>query len=273
MAKLSLNQAWNETAAFVKREGRLLFPIALLLVVLPMVVVRLLMPQDVPPGELPEAGAWLAMLPIAILIGMIGNIAIATLALRSGITVGEALRNGLRRMPTLLGASLLIGIGIGVVVLVVAVILALAIVGPTPNPPPQSVVTAAVIGAIVLFPILLYVAARMLATTPVAAAERGGPIAILGRSWRLTDGSVWTLVGFLLLLIVLLLVVSMAVVALFGILATLIGGPIRPGSLSMILMLIVDAVFNMVVTVYVTVMISRIYAQLAGNGSAEVAAA
>jgi hypothetical protein len=272
MAKLSLNQAWNETAAFVKREGRLLFPIALLLVVLPTIVVRLLMPQDTPPGQLPEAGAWLAVLPIAILIGMVGNIAIATLALRSGITVGEALGNGLRRMPALLGASLLVGIGLCVVVFVVAVILALVVVGATPNPPPQEVLTAGVIGAILLFPILLYVGARMLATTPVAAAERGGPIAILGRSWRLTGGSVWTLVGFLLLLIVLVIVIGMAVVAVFGILATLIGGPIRPGSLSMILMLLVDAVFNMVLTVYVTVMIARIYAQLAGNGSAEAAA-
>jgi hypothetical protein len=270
MAKLSLNQAWNETASFVKREGRLLFPIALLLVVLPAIVIRLLMPQDVPPGEVPEAGAWLAMLPIAIVVGMIGNIAIATLALRPGITVGEALANGLRRMPALLGASLLIGIGLGVAAGIVLVVLALLVVGPNPNPAPEGIVTAVVIGFIVLAPILLYVAARMLATTPVAAAERGGPIAILRRSWRLTGGSVWTLVGFLLLLIVLVIVVGMAVVAVFGILATLIGGPIRPGSLSMILMLLVDAAFNMVFTVYVTVMVARIYAQLAGTGAEEV---
>lgn len=270
MANLSLTQAWNETAAFVKREARLLFPVALLFSVLPMTVVSLLAPSDTAPGEIPEPGLWLAVVPVALVIGMVGNLAIATLALRPGLTVADALRNGLRRMPSLLGASLLLGLAGGLVLIVLAVIAALLFVGQVSNPSPEALLPVVGIVLLVLIPFVLYFGARLLTATPVAAAEAGGPLAIIRRSWQLTRESVWTLIGFILLLILLLLVVSLAVGAVLGLLILVAAGPPEAGSLSAILLMIVRAVLDTVVSVYTTVMIARIYVQLSGRGVPDV---
>lgn len=267
MAKLSLTEAWNEAAAFVKREARLLFPIALLFVALPMTAVRLLMPPEAPPGQLPEAGAWMAALPAAIIVGMIGNIAIATLALRPGTSVGEALANGLRRMPVLLGTTLLIGIASAAVGLAVVTLVAI-LFGGGAAPSQQGAVRVVLVALVVLLPLAFYVFARLVATTPAAAAERVGPIGLIRRSWSLTASSAWTLVGFLLLVSVLFVVISVAAGAVLGILFIAAAGPPEPGSASAILILIADALINSVIAVYMTVMVARIYAQLSGSAPA-----
>lgn len=263
MAKLSLNRAWNETAAFVKREAGLVFPIALLLVALPMAAVRLLTPAAARPDELPEPGLWLAVLPVAMIAGLIGNLAISTLALRPGTSVGEALANGLRRMPALLVAGLLVGLAFGLAALIVLTIVALLFVGPTPDPNLRAAMGAVLLGLVVLLPAGLYFLARLLLMNPVAAAERAGPIAILARSWRLTAASVWSLIGFLLLVFLLFVVISLAVGAVFGIVVIAASGPPAPGSISALLILVVGALINAVISVYMAVMVARIYAQLA----------
>jgi hypothetical protein len=269
MTKLSLNQAWNETAAFVKREGRLLFPIALLLVALPMTAVRPLMPASGGPGEVPEPGAWLVVLALAIVVGMVGNLAIATLALRSGTSVAEALSNGLRRMPFLLAATLLIILATGAAAFLIILLFAILFGGGGSAPSPEAALRLAATTLIVLLPLGLYVFSRLIFTTPVAAVEQSGPLAIIRRSWQLSRGSVWTLIGFILLVAILFLVINLAVTAVVGILLALAAGPPEPGSLGAILMLIVDALLNTVIAVYMTVMVARLYAQLAGAASAE----
>ena len=76
MANLSITTAWNETASFVQREARLLFPIAFLLIALPGGLLQMLMPATVP-GQPPEFGAWLLIVPVGIIAGMIGSISIS----------------------------------------------------------------------------------------------------------------------------------------------------------------------------------------------------
>src|SRR5688572_25228939 len=110
MARLSITTAWNESAEFVRREARLLFPVAFLLVSLPGLVLQLAMPA-VEPGQATPPGPWLALLPVALSLGLIGTLAISFLALRPGASVGEALQRGLRRFLFLLGASLLAAAG------------------------------------------------------------------------------------------------------------------------------------------------------------------
>jgi hypothetical protein len=264
VAGLSLTEAWNETAAFVKREGRLLFPVAFLMVALPRAVLGLLAPAALP-GRLPEPGAWLLIAPVAIVLGTIANIAISWLALRPGGSVGEALARGARRVLPLLALFLMLGIALGLVFLVLATIaLLLFVPGAGTVPPPPGAMRAILIVLVPMVPLLLYLAARLLAATPVAAAEPGGPFAILARSWALSAGRVGTLLGFIVLAALLAIVISLAVqaVAGLGVIAAL--GPPRPGNLSLLILLLVGAVVETVVTVCLTTMVARIYAQLAG---------
>ena len=269
MANLSISTAWNETAEFLKREAGLILPIAFLLIAVPGALMQILMPEPATPGAIPEAGAWLLIFPVAIIASMIGTIAISTLALRPGTSVGEALQRGMRRFIMLFLASLLLGI----VFALIAIPLFLVIAGGAVfagGLDPAAVAGPIVLVMLILFVILLALWVRLMLMTPVAAAEEVGPVAIIQRSWNLTSGRFWKLLGFALLLMIVGIVIVFAITAIIGILIFALAGSPEPGSTSMILMTIVSALLQSVLSAVFVTMIARIYAQLAGTPPAEV---
>ena len=265
MAQLSISEAWNETAAFARREAQLLFPVAFLLMALPGAVMQLYTPQPVP-GEMPEPGLWLAFVPVVIALSLIGTLAITHLALKPGSSVGEALQLGARRFLFLFGAALLVGIAAALLLLPLAVIAAI-LGGATAGAP-----TPAAVGLLLLLflPVLAFFWVRLVLMTPVAAAEAGGSIAIIQRSWALTSGHFWPLLGFLILFLIVLLVLSIAVGAIGGLLIFAVAGPPEPGSLAMLILLLLSALVNAVVGALFAVVLARIYRQLAGADPAGV---
>jgi hypothetical protein len=262
MSKLSVTTAWNETTAFVRREAQLLFPLAFLLVSIPAAVLQLVTPEA-RPGEIPEAGVWVLVLPAAMLLSMMGSVAICYLVLRPNSSVGEAMSRALRRLPTIIGALLVLIAG-GVLVSLVAgiVIGALAVAGggATPQASPLAMFLVALLIVALL---LLWV--RLLLITPIAAQEEGGPIQLLRRSWRLTAGRFWKLVGLVLLTGLVVGVLSLAISGVLGSLIILLLGQPDRGTVSGSLILLLGAIVNCVVVVFFTVLLARIYAQLAGQ--------
>jgi hypothetical protein len=270
MTPLSLSAAWNETTAFVRREARLLFPIAFLLIALPVAAAAAMAPQP-GPGQLPRLGAWAALLAAAMLVGMIGQVAIAFLALRPGASVGEALARGGRRFLPLLGAYLIVGVACAAVIIVFAVLASLIVPGAAATPPnPRTAGLYFALLVLLMLPLFLFVWTRTMLSNAIAAAENGGSIAILQRSWRLTGPYFWPLLGFVVLSAVLAAVVSFAAQAVLGIPVLALAGQPRPGSLSAVLILLIGAAINTVVTVFLTTMIARLYAQLVPDSKAEV---
>ena len=274
MAQLSITQAWNETAAFVKQEGRLLFPLAFMLVAFPVAVMEAFTPAPAAPGEMPSAGAWLLLFPLAMIAGMIGNLAISCLALRPGTSVGEAIGQGARSFLSLLGAALLLMIAGMLAFLVIAMVMVAATPGAIADAQSGvasgAVATATVLTMLALLPLLLFFGARLMLMTPIAVAEKAGPLKLIGRSWSLTRGHVWKLIGFLILIGILVMVVGAAVQAVAGLLFALVAGPPEPGSTSSLLVILVMAGVNTVVTAYLTSLVARIYAQLSGGGREQV---
>ena len=267
MERLSINEAWNETAAFVKREAGLLFPIAFLLVALPGAVVRLFAPQAAP-GQLPEPGLWLPFMALSGIVAMIGTIALSYLALRPGASVGEALGVGARRFIFLLGATLLVALAaliVAVPVVVIAGAIAFSTGASTAGSSGIAVLLLVVLG---LGAIALWV--RLMLMTPVAAVEAGGPIAIIRRSWDLTRGYFWRLLGFVLLVVVAALVVTAVISALAGIVVVLIAGRPDPLTLSAILLGLVGALVQALFSMIFATLIARIYTQLAGHRSPDL---
>jgi hypothetical protein len=265
MATLSINEAWNETAAFAKREAHLLFPVAFLLISLPGAVLQALIPPAVP-GAAPQPGLWMAAIPVAILLSLIGTLAITHLALRPGSSVGESLQLGARRFIHLLGAVILVGLGGAALMFVIAI--ASSGVGAAIGDPRSGIAVAVML--LLALPTILFFWVRLMLMTPVAAAESGGPIAIIARSWALTRGHFWPLLGFVIVLIILLLVLSIAVGAIGGLIAYAIAGAPRPGSLAMFAVLLLSALFNAVVSALFATFLARIYAQLTDLGLADV---
>ena len=94
MATLSITQAWNETAEFVRREAGLLLPVSFMLLALPNALMELLILPPPMPGQAPEPAFGCCSSCCSSWPVLIGNVAISYLAIRPGSSVGEALRRG-----------------------------------------------------------------------------------------------------------------------------------------------------------------------------------
>jgi len=255
MPALSITDAWNETAAFMGREARLVLPVGFMLVALPGAIVQAATPAT-QPNQLPEPGLWLALVPFAIVATLIGNLAISVLALRPGTSVGEAIQQGARRFLPVLGAALLIGLASMLVmapILVIAGLAAAALGAPA----------LAAIPVLLVIPLLVFLWTRLLLANPIGAVEAGGPVAILKRSWALTAGRFWRLFGFLIMLLLVAMVASAAVTVVGGTVIRLGFGPPRPDNLSFYLELIIATLVQACLASIFAVMVARIYAQLA----------
>ena len=264
MAALSISKAWDETRDTLARNGKLMATVAAAMILLPQVIVGVVTGQTVNTSG-PDS-TWIVLMLIAALIGIVGQLAIARLALGAKVSVGESLSHGLRRSPAFIGALLLIFLGVLVFFfLAAALLMAVGVVDATvTHPRPRDVV----IILLVVFVPLLFLGVRLLPTVPVATSEAQGPVGILKRSWSLTRGHVGRLLGFILMFLIAAVVVSMASGAIGGLIATVVFGsmePFTPGAL--VMALLAGLVQAALVLVYV-VMIARIYVQLAG-GEAE----
>jgi hypothetical protein len=266
MQKLSITAAWNESADYLRQHFGALFTLAVALVTLPNVALQAFGPGAMAPGETPAPGLWMLLVPVVLVLGITGSLAISTLALGRAATVGEAIGHGFRRFLPMLGATVIVILALCVVLgplVLVSGIKAGDLLAPTPASAGRILLLMLVFLAIALF-----LAVRLLLATPVAAAEAAGPVAILARSWALTRGHFWKLLGFLLLLglaaMVLILVATMVV----GLIVVALLGPPAPGNAAGLVMLLVGGLLNAVFLVVMTTMAARLYLQLAGGGAA-----
>lgn len=267
MASLSVTEAWNETAALLKREGRLIFPLAFLLMALPGAILQAMIPPS-DPGAMPVAGPWLYFLPISIVSSIVGALAISWLALTPGTSLGEALQVAVRRILPVIGALILLSLAGGLLMLPLMIVIALLTVDPGGGEPQMT--GGILFGSLAFAVLVMFFWVRLMLMTPVAAVEKAGPLAMIARSWALTRGHFWKLLGFLLLLTLVAGVTMLAVSAVGGLLIILIAGQPEPGSVAMFLALLLSALLQAVVSAVFTVFLARIYAQLTGRIAADV---
>jgi hypothetical protein len=263
MAKLSITTAWNEASEILKRDFGALFTVALALIALPNVLVQAFGPARAAPGAVPGPGWWMLLVPVVVLLSIAGSIAISALALGRERVVGSAIVHGFRRFLPMFGASLILAVPI-VLLLVVLILL----VGLDPEAllrPTQATVGKLILVAVLFLLVGLYFGIRLMLMTPVAAAETAGPIAIIRRSWELTRGHFWKLLGFVLLLGAAAVVIVMVVSMIFGLLVAVIAGAPEPGSVAALLMLLLGGLVNAAVSAVFGTAIARIYVQLAGD--------
>ena len=253
MARLSISRAWDETRAVLARDGKLIATVALALLFLPGVVADVVAPAK-DDGGLPSVSPWSLLFVAAMIIGLVGQIAIIRLSLGARLSVGEAISDGARRMPPYLVATL---IWLGP--LLAASYLAARPMMENPEQAPP----AAALALLVLMIAMIFIAVRMLMTTPVASSENLSPLAILRRSWALTRGHWWRLFGFFLLYILAVLIVLGAVGEIAGLIAELALGDIEPMSLAALLVAIFTQGATAVASTVFAVMLARIYVQLA----------
>ncbi len=135
---------------------------------------------------------------------------------RTRFDLSEALVNGLRALPPLLGTCailMLLFFGITLVTLLIWAALAYGVMGDPKSP-------VGILVAPVLFGAIAIVGIRLSVLVPVIVVERPGVIASLRRSAELTKGSAWKIFGLLIMAMLAMfainVVVFATVVAIFG---------------------------------------------------------
>jgi hypothetical protein len=248
MASISLDNAWKETSAFVKREGALLFPVALLLIAIPFALMFQLVPEELRRGMVMpsehqvaaslSAGTLLGVL-LAMVIAIIGGLTLYALALRPGISVAEALQLAVRRLPVTLGISLLLGAAL---VLPLALVMSVA-----PMLVPVVMITLALIWSV-----------RFVMLNAVIVDRQAGLIDTVRHSWTLSKGNFWRIFAFVLIMLVLTMLAQVVAQMLLGVIGYVIAGEAGGHAASDLGTALVTGVAQ----IYSTVMIARIYRQL-----------
>jgi hypothetical protein len=161
----------------------------------------------------------IAFLVELILTGLL-TVVIGRGVLGRKVSMGEAWRIALPRLPAILGAVVLTAlcvIGPWAVVAVLAVVLALAHLAP-------AAIAVGVIGGIASICLTIWFSVMLSLATPAVVLERQGPARALARSWRLVRRSFWRVLGILLLAGIVVAIASFILQLPFTIIGALAGG-------------------------------------------------
>lgn len=260
MSKLSIGDVWAQSAAFLRAEGRLVAPIALALLALPGALLVMIAPPDgkgapMTVADQPPPGPWLIGALILLSVMLMGQLAISRLALGWDQSVGSALRLSLRRFLTLLGANVLL---VAIVFIPLLLVITLFSLGGK---------AGEALGWVAVAIPLLMVFIRASLSLPIAANEDAGPLGTLRRSFAISRGVSWRLLGFAGVFALGAIVLAGAVSAVTGsLLVALLGKP-EPWSVALTLMALIGGIAQAAILTVWTVMLSRIYLQLTSESA------
>jgi hypothetical protein len=261
MADLSISRAWDETKAVLARDGKLVSTVALALLFLPQVVANTVSPPANLAAEAAPRFAGLVVLA-ALLIGGVGQLAIVRLAVGPATSVGDSIRHGGRRFLPAIIAFILLLCGMALVLSPVLIALGLGpmIMDPASAPPDQFLGRLSLAALIALL-----ISVKFMLVTPVASTEAVGPLRILKRSWQLTAGHYLRLLAFIILVAIPAAIVLVASQFIGIIVARLLADSINPLSAGALVFALITAATQAALSAVFTVMLARIYAQVAGH--------
>ena len=268
MAKLDTNAAWKEASAIVSANREVLLALAGVFFMLPSLALTVIAGEpEVLPGMKPQqmmaameefyTGAWWIILLSAV-FQIVGLMAILTLMRdRSRPTVGEAIRAGLPGALSYLAAQLLIVVGLS---LIGGLLIGVAAV----------ISSALAVVVVVLFTVaMIFAVFRLILVAPVIAVEGvHNPLTAMIRSWRLTQGNFWRILGFLLLILILFAVVAGIVMMIVGLILALVSS----GEPQRIVAAVFSSALGAVGVVYFAGIIAAIHRQLGGPAAADLSA-
>lgn len=279
MNSLSISTAWDQTRAIIAKDGQLMLSVTLALIMIPVALTGLVDPmalEQTPPEDYEPGGLSLLIQFIAGLLGIVAQIAIIAMALKIASSVGEAIRKGFSNLLAVIGVILLFVVAIlALFIPLIAVTIGFTALAEFADMQPGTIPDAQLSGAAVLL-IFLFIAmtiffgVRMSMVVPVRTAEGVGPIGMIKRSWALTRGHFWRILGFYLLFGIGVLIFAIVYMLVFGLIGELLFDDPQPFSVGALYTGLVAGFLQAVVTVLSSTIVARIYAQLAAEPVASV---
>jgi hypothetical protein len=243
----SYSAVWEDMLGLLKANSTIIIALAGVFMLLPALLVAYLLPM---PETADISRMWMLMgeyfsanwhwLLLESLVSMIGGIAILLLVLdRGGTTVGGAIAAAVALLPFYFIAALLAGfiIGFGFVLLIL------------PG---------------------LYLFGRLAPLGPVVVAERRrNPIDALQRTFAITKGNGWAVLGLVLLIGIAAVIAMFVVNMILGLIFILVAGQ----ELGRLLTMIVEAATGAALGTLLILLYAAIYRALSGRGAAAAASA
>lgn len=269
----SMGTVWDRTAEFLSDNLGTVLPIALGAMFVPAAVSGSLsgLGQGATPGL--ATGLGLASLLLAI-VTFWGQLAVTALALDPAIGRGAA-NLATRRLPAALLVTIVLFVALFLLTIPAGVILALSgadlsasAAGGMPQVPPAAALWL-LLYCLLLLPLLFWLGARLVVLlVPVIVGEKT-MFGAISRSWSLTRGSAFKIVGVMIIYLVVASVAYLAATTAFGAIITLIAGRGEEGlSLTTVLTVIVGGAVSTAFTVLGTAFAAKLYLALRADKEA-----
>jgi hypothetical protein len=245
MSRPSFTEVWDQARAFVTAEAALLVPVALTCFAIPSLLLQVVVPEPVAPQLLPTAGPWLWWFVPVLATMVFGSMALSVMALVPAVSVAEAFRRALGRLPVALASFAM---------LLFAAVLWASILGQLVQAAPRG----ASVFLLVLLTGLLIGAVRLAFLWPAIIDGHQGPVAVIRGVLALTRNKFWRLLGVVLLATVLTVLLVLVAQLAGGSLLILLGRAAGNETLGLGLMkaltAIVAGLCRMVIVVYIALL-------------------
>lgn len=270
MKPISIEGGFDWAQRFAAREWKLLLPVVLAFLTLPPLAFDLLLPPELarvlatPPvrdlDAVRGALSWLLPTMLAMLaLAMLGTLTITALAVRPGISVGEAIVVAARRLPAFAGALAIVAAVLVALAFVLVVLTQLAGVG------------AARLGVLVMLCLVVAMIAggiRLALLAPVMIEHGLGPAAGLAAAWRMAGGAFWRIAGGLLIYMLGALIVLLALTTSLNAVILLVARWTGYATVAPPLMALLFRVIAAIMNMGSYLLIVGFYRQLAGSNRA-----
>lgn len=254
-----MNQIWDDSITFIRRESTLLIPLALATLYVGDVIANLAQGLSTPAK--PNAIAAVAIL-LATVWSLVGQLSIVSLVLKPGQSVGEALAHGSARLGKVILIALLLGV---VVALALTPIATVAIAnGANPAVPDsfQKLPGWLFILVLIILGSLIWLGVRLALMNALIVDRNPGVMESLKGGFALTRGITARLFLVILLYALMLLVLSSAVKfvagSLFALLGAGLGSPFVGSVLTALVAGIVNTGLALIATVFLAILYRRV---------------
>ena len=255
---VQMSTIWDRTVAFASTALASILPIAVLLLFLPISIQLAITPV------LEKQALAARIIPMVIfwVIELLGTLSIIVLALGATIRPGEATRAALTRLLPAIGVFVVLGIILGLAAMPLGIGMRMAGIDMAALRAGHADATSMTPGiallmvlyALVYIGLILWATARLLVIEPVILAERRG-IGAIKRSFGLTRGLTWRIIGVLLLYAIVSTIAVLAAQTVFGSILRLIApddGDIGVASvITAIIVAAVSAGFKVLAAIFV----------------------
>lgn len=256
---ISINQVWDDSVAFIRRESSLLVPLALATIYIGGVIAALA--QGFSPPAKPNALAGVVALA-GFIWSTVGQLAVMSLVLRPGQSVGESIQHGLSRLGKIvLMAVFIVCVAFLALLPVGAVALASGVDPQNPEtfqnaPAWLSLLSLAALAA------LFWLSVRLSLVSALIIDRNPSLVEAVKRGFTLTSGIAARLVLMFFLYFALVLILGSAVQfvagSIFELIGRAIGSPFAGAVMTTLILGLVSTALSLVATVFLATLYRRV---------------